>query len=197
MTVLLPVAGLVLAAAITPGPNNFLVFEAAARGGFAAAVRVILGVVIGTLLLLALVSAGVGAAMSAAPALRIALSVAGAVYLAWLGAAMLRPAASSASSPPPQRSLPSSLLGVAAFQLFNPKAWVLVATAASALGSGSVVALAVLIVIVTSLCLFVWTLCGKALSRVLEHRRPRLWFDRSMGVLLALSAGAVIVDALG
>lgn len=196
MTVLLPVAGLLLAAAITPGPNNFIVFEAAARGGFAAAVRVILGVVIGTLLLLALVSAGIDAAMSAAPAIRIVLSVAGAVYLAWLGAAMLRPAARSASSSP-QRSLPSSILGVAAFQLFNPKAWVLVATAAAAIGSGSVVLLAVLIVIVTSLCLFVWTLCGKALARVLERRRPRLWFDRSMGVLLALSAGAVIVDALG
>jgi len=30
----LPVIGMLIAAAITPGPNNFMVLQASARGGF-------------------------------------------------------------------------------------------------------------------------------------------------------------------
>jgi hypothetical protein len=56
----LPVTGVLVIAAITPGPNNFMVMEASARGGAAAAGSVVLGVVLGSLGLLSLVSVGVG-----------------------------------------------------------------------------------------------------------------------------------------
>ncbi|HET9473144.1 MAG TPA: LysE family transporter, partial [Steroidobacteraceae bacterium] len=57
---LLPLAGVLVAAAITPGPNNFIVMEAGARGGLVSAGRATLGVILGSLLLLALILAGVG-----------------------------------------------------------------------------------------------------------------------------------------
>lgn len=202
MTALLPVIGVLIAAAITPGPNNFIVLEAGARRGVLAAGRAIAGVVIGSLVLLALVWAGVGALMQTAPALQISLSVAGALYLGWLGAAMLasnptKGDAGMSGSAPEHARLPSSFLGVALFQLLNPKAWVLVTTAAAAMaGAGDdVLVLALLLVLISVACLMIWALAGRALSRVLERPRWRLWFDRVMGGFLALSAAGLIVDA--
>lgn len=196
MTTLLPVIGLIFAAAVTPGPNNFIVLEAGARSGLLAAGRAIAGVLIGSLLLLSFVWTGVGSLMRAAPVAQVVLSLAGGLYLGWLGAAMLAAGSGGAEHAAPQR-LPSSLLGVAAFQLLNPKAWVLVTTAAAAVsGSGDVLTLGALMVGVTGLCLTLWGLAGHALRRLLGAPRQRLWFDRAMGALLSLSAIGLVVDAL-
>jgi threonine/homoserine/homoserine lactone efflux protein len=87
-------------------------------------------------------------------------------------------------------------VGVAVFQLINPKAWVLVTTAAAAMaGSADMILLGALIAGISSLCLSLWAVAGGALSRVLDRPRPRLWFDRAMGALLAISALGLIVDA--
>jgi threonine/homoserine/homoserine lactone efflux protein len=190
---LLPVIGVLVAAAITPGPNNFMVMEASARGGFAAAWSVVLGVVLGSLLLLALIVAGVARAMQMFPVIGTVLSVGGGAYLAWLGASLFLRHQRDGEV---QRSAtPASVLGVASFQLLNPKAWLLTTTAAAAMtGNGGVFTLAALTVVVTSICLSIWALAGRASSRLLQP--GRLWFDRTMGGLLALSAVGIVVDAL-
>lgn len=193
---LLPVIGVLVAAAITPGPNNFMVMDASARGGLAAARRIVLGVVLGSLLLLALIAAGVGQAMRAVPAIGIVLSAGGGVYLAWLGVTLLlRRRESGSTDARGGFAAPASMLGVAAFQLLNPKAWVLTTTAAAAMSKdGRLVILAGLTVLVTSACLGIWALAGTA-SRRLLRPRARLWFDRVMGGLLALSALGIVADA--
>lgn len=197
MSALFPVVGVLVAAAITPGPNNFIVLDAGARRGLFAAVRAIAGVVIGSLVLLALVWAGLGAAIETAPLVQLLLSLAGALYLGWLGAAMFVSDAREGHAAPAHAALPTSLVGIAAFQLLNPKAWVLVTTAAAAMaGAGDVAVLALLIVLVSGVCLTLWAFAGRALSRLLAQRRPRLWFDRVMGGLLALSAMGLIADAV-
>lgn len=191
---LLPVIGVLVAAAITPGPNNFMVMEASARGGFAAARKIVLGVVLGSLLLLGLIAAGVGQAMHAWPIIGVALSVGGGGYLAWLGVSLILRRESHEAAR--TAVAPASILGVASFQLLNPKAWVLTTTAAAAMSEdGQIVTLAGLTVLVTSACLSVWAAAGAA-SRRLFKARVRLWFDRTMGGLLALSAVGIVVDAL-
>jgi threonine/homoserine/homoserine lactone efflux protein len=192
----LPVTGVLVVAAITPGPNNFMVMEASARGGAAAASSVVLGIVLGSLGLLALVSLGVGSLIHTYPRLSLVLSLIGGAYLAWLGASLiLRRAGTGANEN--RHGMPTSLLGVAMFQLFNPKAWMLIMTAVAALGgAGSVLRLAALIAVISSACLSIWALAGTAASRWLSRPRARLWFDRTMGALLALSAAGIIFDAL-
>jgi threonine/homoserine/homoserine lactone efflux protein len=189
----IPAIGILFAAAITPGPNNMIVMQAGARGGVAAASAVIFGVVSGSLILLALVWLGVGAAFRATPNLELAVSIAGGAYLAWLGVSlMLRGSGNQSDAPPPV--LPSTMLGVAGFQLLNPKAWLLVtATAAAMPRMSGVATLAILIAVVTTLCLMVWAVAGAASSRVLVQKSARLWFDRAMGGLLAISAVALVV----
>ena len=189
-----PVTGVLVAAAITPGPNNFMVMEASARGGLAAARNVVLGVVLGSLLLLALIAAGVGQAMRAFPVIAVALSVAGGAYLAWLGVSLIlrRESGEAARASGAQ----ASILGVASFQLLNPKAWVLTTTATAVMSEdGQIMTLAGLTALVTSVCLSAWAAAGAASRRWLQPR-VRLWFDRTMGGLLALSAVGIVIDAL-
>lgn len=199
MEAFLAVAGFVTVAAITPGPNNFIVMGAAARGGFGAATPAIAGVVVGSLGLLGLVWAGAGAAFEAEPRLRAALALAGCLYLIWLGAMIIWRTGKSdgGASPPARRELPSTAPGVAAFQLFNPKAWVMVVTAAAATSGGtagisSLVALAAIFAGVTSVCLTLWALAGAAIADLLMEPRIRRWFDRAMGGLLIASAGLIL-----
>jgi threonine/homoserine/homoserine lactone efflux protein len=160
MEALIGAAGAIAAAALTPGPNNFVVMRTAARGGLAAALPAIAGVVLGSLALLAVVVAGAGAAFEAVPHLRMALAIAGCLYLVYLGAQLLRggsrggterapaPAAQAAQDGKPmenvqaaretrnaaesQERLPAGVAGLFGFQFLNPKSWVLVLTATAA-----------------------------------------------------------------
>jgi threonine/homoserine/homoserine lactone efflux protein len=193
MSSVVPVVGALIAAAITPGPNNLIVMQAAARGGVAAAAAAILGVLGGSLVLLVFVWVGLGRLIEAVPIFAIALSLAGGVYLAWLGLSLLL----RRSSSPSQATLPSTPLGVAAFQLLNPKAWVLIATAAAAMSdAGDLLVLTILLVLVTSACLVLWALAGAAAAHLLAKPRARGLFERSMGAVLALSAAGMLIDAL-
>ena len=194
------VAGFVTVAAITPGPNNFIVMGAAARGGFGAATPLIAGVVVGTLALLTLVWAGAGVAFEAEPRLRSALTFAGCLYLTWLGAILVwqtrksdRNGTSSTT-----RELPRTAPGLAAFQFLNPKGWVMVLTATAATtgdtgGVSSLAALAAIFTAVTSLCLTSWALAGSAIADLLKEPRARRWFDCAMGGLLIGSAALLLV----
>lgn len=193
MSSLVPVLGTLIATAITPGPNNLIVMQAGARGGIAAAGAAILGVLSGSLVLLGFVWVGLGTLIEAVPIFKIVLSLAGGAYLAWLGLSLLLRRSSSSS----QEALPSTLLAVAVFQLLNPKAWMLLATAAAAMSdAGSLLVLSVLVVLVTSTCLSLWALAGAAAAHVLAKPRARRLFERSMGAVLALSAAGILVDSL-
>ena len=193
---ILAVAGFITVAAITPGPNNFIVMAAAARGGWTAALPPIVGVVAGSLVLLALVWAGAAVAFEALPTLRLLLTIAGALYLTWLGGQLIwqsdRTGGSEAGA---AGGLPSTAPGVAAFQLMNPKAWVLIVTAAAALAGESAApyALAGLLAVISTLCLGLWAYAGSAIAGWLRKPGARAWFDGVMGSLLVASAVLLVL----
>ena len=190
MDALIGTAGLVIAATLTPGPNNLVVMRAAARAGFAAVLPAIAGIVLGSLALLALMVAGAGAVFEAEPRVQAALAVAGCLYLVFLGARLL---AGGAGDQPSEEALPAGVAGLFAFQFLNPKSWVLVltATAAAPAGAGALatfVQLAVLFVVISTLCLLLWSAFGRALARHLQRRPLRVALDRTLGALLIVSA---------
>lgn len=201
---LLPAAGLTVVAAITPGPNNIIVMNAATQAGVRGAARVIAGVLAGSLLLLGLAWSGVMALLAAAPAAQAALTVFGVGYMLWMGAAMIVNAGKAPAAP--GRGPPTTLGGTAVFQLINPKAWFLIlgvtsmATGAQGSAAGGAPAsgpiLALMLAIVTLACLLIWACAGAALSRwndvPAHHRR----FDQVMGLLLVVTAAGLIVETL-
>ena len=195
MSSFLPVIGILVAAAITPGPNNTIVMEAGARAGFGAALRLMLAVVGGSLLLLLLVRLGVGDAVQTWPALERVLGIAGGGYLAWLGLALVL-RGSDQRTDARQTALPLTVPGAAGFQLLNPKAWILVTTADAAMPRDGVLALAILMALVTTACLALWAAAGAASARVLVRPGRLRAFDRAMGALLAASAFGILARAV-
>jgi threonine/homoserine/homoserine lactone efflux protein len=86
---LLSVAAIWAVAAITPGPNFFLVVRTALEGSARAAVAVIAGVILGTFCWGLAGWLGISALFAAAPFAYLFLKIAGGAYLLWLGAKLL------------------------------------------------------------------------------------------------------------
>lgn len=198
MFALAPAALLIFAAAITPGPNNIIVMDAASRDGLRGGGRAIAGVMAGSLLLLSLSAGGVAALIAAEPRAQLALSWLGAAWLIWAGGAMIGRAGAAAADT--GRNLPTTASGVAAFQLINPKAWLLVltatatATSGNSMSPGTVLALAAVLTGVTGLCLALWGLAGAGFGPWLAAGCRRKAFDRLMGAALIASAVALLVQ---
>jgi threonine/homoserine/homoserine lactone efflux protein len=193
----LAVAGAVAIASITPGPNNVLVMRAAATHGMAGAVPSIAGIVLGGLCLLALVLIGVLPLFAATLWARPLLLATGSLYLCWLGLALATgpPAALCESTKSVEITAigPNARLWASAgFQFLNPKSWVLVLTACAAAanaGTGQVLlGLGVLLVLIPTISLTIWSILGTALARFLSQERQRRHLDRIMGLLLIVFA---------
>ncbi|HEX4895518.1 MAG TPA: leucine efflux protein LeuE [Solimonas sp.] len=77
---------------LLPGPNSLYVLSVAARQGVRRGYRAAGGVFLGDLVLMVLAAAGMASLLKAYPGLFYLLKYAGAAYLAWMGAGMLRAA---------------------------------------------------------------------------------------------------------
>jgi threonine/homoserine/homoserine lactone efflux protein len=192
---LLASAGLLLAAAITPGPNNLVVLREAGRGGVRGAAGAIGGIVLGGLALLGVVATGAGALLATHPTLRAALAAIGAAYMAWLGLRLLGSTRGSASVG--EAPLPAGALGLFGFQFLNPKGWAMVLTIVAAWPATSLpgyLPLALLFAVIPLACLLLWSLAGRLLAAQLARPRSRRRIDAAMGVLLLASAALLLVD---
>jgi threonine/homoserine/homoserine lactone efflux protein len=186
------VVGLVTIAAVTPGPNNFIVLRAAARVGIRGAWPAIAGVVLGGLLVLAVALTASDAAFAAVPGLHTVVGVAGCLYLAWLGLALICHAGHPSDGP--ARGLPAaSVPGLFAFQFLNPKSWVMVMTAIGAMPAAAPVwPLAVVFTAIPAGCLTLWAIAGAVLARWFTRPRVAAWVDRGMGALLVATALSLV-----
>lgn len=203
MDALIGAAGFLTVAAITPGPNNFVVMAAASRAGLLGALPAVAGIVSGSLVLLIFALAGVGAGLAAEPRLQWVITLAGCLYLSWLGAALFARTFNATPLLEPGRSvaLPSGAIALFGFQFLNPKSWVMVLTATSALQAelgavGAFSRLAVLFTVIPTLCLLLWSAFGSLMTHYLRREAVRRWFDRLMGCLLVASALLLLLETV-
>lgn len=200
MNTILGIAGLVFVSAVTPGPNNLAVLRIAGEQRIKATALAIMSIVLGGLALLVLIHFGLDTVMDRHSWFRAALTIGGTAYLAYLGAVTVygtfRKGPRSDAAPLPRPG--STAWSLFAFQFSNPKAWVLITTAAAAVhGSGSsdsrqLVTLALLLTIIPIVCLSAWTLLGRGLRRYSQNPGVQLWITRAMGMLLMTSAFSLI-----
>lgn len=197
MTSIYPIAGLLFVAAITPGPNNILVMQAGLRGGVVRAIPAIVGVVLGSLGLLMVVAFGLAQIADQLPYALNVISIIGASYLAYLGAGLLRAKPTDALQDTDQL-LPATLKTIVLFQFLNPKAWVLVSTlVAASHGQVSLPGLAVMMAVITALCLTCWAVLGLALSTAIKNPSVNRYVNSLMGSSLILFACAMVVSQAG
>lgn len=114
--------------AITPGPNNLMLASSGLTFGFRRTVPLTFGIQLGFQSLLIAVAAGLGVLFQRYPQVQWALKVVGAAYLLYLAHKLWR--SSSGGSASMER--PICFFKAAAFQVVNPKAWMMTVSAAGA-----------------------------------------------------------------
>lgn len=182
--------------AITPGPNNLMVLQAARVSGWRAAARCVAGVIVGSLGLLAVSALAAATLERASPLLAPTAGLAGAAYLAWLGVVLIGKRSRQSARGEP--ASPRSFAAAAAFQLVNPKAWLLSSTVAGSVAAqnypGPWAAVGLMMVAVSAACLGLWAAGGAALDRVLDDPTAQRAVDKVMGLLLLMSAAALALN---
>jgi len=181
---------LLLAATVTPGPNNLLMLRIGLEHGLRAVLAPATGVVLGGVAMLLLSCAGLARAFAAYPWLRAATAICGAGCVMGLGVRLICGGGTAARAP--VRSATGSardLLRMFLFQFVNPKSWLLVLTitAAASAASVSLATLIALFIVIPYGCLALWAGGGSLAAGLLHDTRARVRFERSTGALLALS----------
>jgi threonine/homoserine/homoserine lactone efflux protein len=195
MSELLGLAGFTFVASVTPGPNNTLLWASGIQFGFRRTAGHVAGTAVGMGALLLAMAGGVGALLTAVPGGALALKLAGSAYLLVLAWRIAR--ARGADRPAVAR--PLGLLGGAAFQFANPKAWLFALAAvgafrpaglAPAAAALTVAALCAVVVLATAA---VWAAGGAALTRVADDPGTRRAVAVALALLLAASVAFIWV----
>ena len=188
--------GFAFISAITPGPNNILLMSSGALFGWKRSLPHLGGVLLGFAILMSSAVFGLGSVVAQWPWLVTIVRVLGAAWLAWMSlryflAGMHGPESASASAP---ISRPFRFHEGVLFQWVNPKALILVISAAGAYIAlaESILQRAMIIVGVFFLAGLIscslWMIAGDALNRIMSSGRYARYVNLGMGVLILLTA---------
>lgn len=202
---------------VTPGPNIALAVAVSAAHGQRAVRPHMAGVALGVTAMMTLCAAGIGAALAARPTTSAVLQAAGAAWLAWMGLRMMWAArgpvagakgsdadmdAAATTPATTARRAPGrpTVLGSAAFQFSNPKAWMLslaTVTAYADLARPAWLAVALMCLVFAAcavVALALWSAGGDALGRALAgNAARRRLLDASLGASLVATAAWVVL----
>lgn len=194
-------AALTALTSLVPGPNMLFVLAQAAwrrtRGGAVA----LAGLQVGNTLWFVLAALGLGTVLAASPLAFRALTVAGALYLAWLGMQAWRRAARSPTNDepsPPSRISSHAFLNGIVVALSNPKSLVYVAALLPPFvdpRAAIVPQLALLAVVAVGIDLAigaVYILAGNRLAAAMSRPATRRGIERAVGATFLAIAAAVV-----
>ncbi|EIK94085.1 lysine exporter protein LysE/YggA [Pseudomonas sp. M47T1] len=193
MSLSLSMAAFALASSISPGPVNIVALNAGARHGLPASLWHVTGATAGFTLLLVLTGFGLHELLALWPGLTRAIQWAGVaflLYLAWRLARDNGALGSAAGSRPP------SLLGGAAMQWLNPKAWLACVAGMGAFAadgdSARIWLFAVIYFVVCYLSIACWAWAGSLIRGHLEHPARVRLFNRGLALLLVGCAAYLV-----
>ncbi len=183
------------ASAVTPGPNNILLWASGTTFGLRRTMPHVFGTALGIGTMTLAMAAASGVVLAALPGLATAMKVGGSLYLLYLAYQIGRAGVLER----PGMARPFGLFGAAGFQLINPKAWIFALGAITTfrppdlpvvLGS-VVVVLTMMAVIVPSAML--WAGAGDAIGRLASGPTARRAISLVLAALLVGSVALVWV----
>ena len=197
-TLLVSLTGFAFISALTPGPNNLLLMSSGALFGWQRSLPHLGGILLGFAILMTSAVFGLGSVVAKWPWLVTIVRVIGASWLAWMSlryflAGVRGPATDTDTSPAPI-SRPFRFHEGILFQWVNPKALILVISAAGAYIAlaESIVRRAMIIVgvffIAGLFCCSLWMLAGEALNRLMSSGKSARYVNLGMGLLILLTA---------
>lgn len=187
MSELWGLAALSFVSAVTPGPNNVMLWASGVQFGMRRTVRHIVGVTLGVGSMALLVAAGFGVLITTVPAIETTFKVVGSLYLLYLAYQIAGGRAASRG----EVAKPVTLLQAMLFQYVNPKAWVFVLAAVSTFRppdmdvvTGALLMATVMMIVMVP-CASIWAGAGTVLSRYLADQGRSRLFRLALGLLLA------------
>lgn len=191
---LLSMAAFALAASISPGPVNLVGFNSGVRNELRSGLWFVSGATLGFIALFVAVGLGLHGLLSAVPAFAVALKYAGMAFLIYLSLMLIR---HDGQLTPPGHGTRTGFLTGVAMQWLNPKAWLASASGIGAYAGGGelslTLAFAALYLPICWLSLSSWVFAGRALGRWVATPRRLRWMNRSIALLLLLSALYLLV----
>ena len=189
---------------ITPGPNMMFIMTQSIWRGARNALIALAGLQAGNLTWFAMAGLGLGTLLRTAPLAFAALTMAGGLYLGWMGLQALRNAAFPSQLAPATASRPAgqAMRSGFAVALGNPKSIVYVtALLPPFVNTGAAIApqLAVLAVIALSIDFAVslaYILAGKRLSAAIARPAVRRRLDLGVGTVFLLIAAFIVSQGL-
>ena len=178
-----------LVTTITPGPNNTMLLASGVNFGFRRTLPHLFGISAGVVVLMLSVGFGLGEAFSRFPLLYSVLEVASVAYLLYLawkigtsGEVKLRKG----------ERRPMKFHEAIAFQWVNPKAWMMVLTAATTVHvsenfGSNVMLMAVLFYVIGFPCICLWAGFGTAMRQVLADPKRLRIFNVAMALSLVMT----------
>jgi threonine/homoserine/homoserine lactone efflux protein len=185
---------------LLPGPDTLVVVRNLIRGGRGAAIRTVFGVLSGLVVWVVAAALGLSAVLSASHDAYLALRIAGAVYLVWLGIQSLRSRGQLAEDPSPgrRRLLGTGFPAGIASDLLNPKVGVFFVTFLPgfvphgySVGWVSLL-LGGIFLVLTALYFAILIAASGPVTRWIANSRIRRRMDRITGVIL-IGFGARLV----
>jgi threonine/homoserine/homoserine lactone efflux protein len=178
-------------ASITPGPTNILILTSSQRYGVKATLPAVMSACVAASLIVFISGAGAGEILRNYPLVREGMSWAGALWLSWMSWQLFTATAARLDG---SIGEPFSGKSAAMLQLINPKTWMMALaivslfapTSAHPLRDVSLLSLSFLLI--SLLCLYAWTLLGKAVNRVFRTASSLVFFQRVMALCLMCSA---------
>lgn len=194
--ILLALLGFAFATTWTPGPNNMMLAASGATFGWRATLPHAMGVALGFPVMVFLIALGLGEIFQRSPAFRAGLAWAGFAVMLWLAWRIATADAAKART----RARPLHFHEAAAFQWINPKAWAMAigVSATYARGAEPVLeaAIAAAAFVLAGLTSSQgWAVFGAGMGRVLGTGMRLRVFNVTMGLLLAVSALWLVLDA--
>lgn len=180
-----PVAWYVLVMSGTPGPNNMMLTASGMNFGYRLTVPHLCGIGIGIGVLMFLCGFGLGTVFAEVPEARIALAVAGSLYLLYLAWRI-----ANASAPTVREGAkPLTFWEAFGFQFLNPKGWVMALTAATLMPQLDSVAikaitLGLMATGIAAPAMSVWAAFGTGLARVFRVPKWRRIINWTLAALL-------------
>ncbi|RKT99267.1 lysine transporter LysE [Burkholderia sp. Nafp2/4-1b] len=187
-----------LVTSITPGPNNTMLLASGVNFGFRRTMPHLFGISIGVAILMLCVGFGLGEAFRRVPLLYTILEIASVAYLLYLAWRIGTSGEVKAQGAKPR---PMTFIEAAAFQWVNPKAWMMVLTAATTVQLSAdygmnAAWMSVVFILIGFPCICLWAAFGQGLRRFLSNRRALRIFNVTMAVLLILSLYPLVAHLL-
>ena len=193
MEKLAPLAAIIAAPTLAPGPNNIIVMALSTSRGLKATVPSMVAIAAGSAIMLGVVTSVAEFYFIEHRLSWIAaggsLALAAVATWQWIRAGRAGPQASRVAGP----------AGLVLLQWVNPNSWILVVVVAASantaqVSTAAVLALLVGVSIASSLC---WALFGGLLARVTRHQNRSVWLERLLAAALFAAAANIFFAHIG